>query len=260
MDKQKQEEILERLSRRRSVRAFKDEPIDPTLLKELEADITFINTHEAGLHFSLVINDPKPFATFSRSYGSFRNVKDFLACTVDRSFPEAIEKAGFYAEEFVMKCVDAGLGTCIVGGTFDSSKVNVQLRPDWHVPFVVVFGVSAEKEKLAARMLRAVAHMKKMSNDDFFLGTKEELERAKRLFPDLPAALQALAYAPSALNKRPVRISLSEKDGKPRLIAVTTGSANKYTPIDLGVAKYNIGCVLSGAWEWGDGAPFIQDE
>lgn len=252
-----QEATLELLSRRHSVRAFTEEPIEAEIIKELQADITYVNTHVAGLHFSILTDDPKPFESFLHSYGSFRNVRNYLACTVDKSFPNVEEKAGYYAEEFVMKCVAKGLGTCIVGGTFDSSKVNVQLRAGWVLPFVVVFGKAAEKESLASRMVKAIAHRKKINPEGLFSGSKNELERCRSLFPSTDDMLTALSYAPSALNKRPVRLFLSEKEGNPYLGARTVGKPGKYTEVDLGIAKYNMGRAGAGEWDWGEPAPFI---
>lgn len=249
---------LELLKSRHSVRAYTEEPVSPDLLKELNADITMVNTHEAGFHFSIVTDDPAPFSRFDKSYGSFRNVRNYLACIVDTSFPDVYEKAGFYAERFALKCVSLGLGTCFVGGTFRAYKVALQFRPDWKLLFVVVFGNAAESERPMARLMAKFVHRRGMTPEDFFSGSEVDLKKASNSFPWIPNALEALACAPSALNRRPVRLRVCHSSDSMEVKAFVQ-DVNDSNLIDLGIAKCNMSMVSPGEWEWGNDAPFLLD-
>ena len=258
MDESSFKENLSLIKRRHSVRSFSELQIDQNLLRELEADITMLNSHETGFHFNIVTDDPAPFQKFDRSYGMFRNVRDYLACIIDISFPDAYERAGYYAEEFVLKCVSRGVGTCFVGGTFDSSKTGLQMRADWKLPFVVVFGYPYEKERTLVRLMSGFMHRSKRRPEDFYKGGVEEYVKTCEKLPYLPSMLEALDCSPSSMNKKPVRLTAVLENGSPVLQAVVPDE-NPTRLIDLGIAKYNMGLVADGDWEWGNGGRFITE-
>lgn len=254
MTEKDSQEALRLLKKRHSVRAYSEEPVDEALIRKFEADITMINTHEAGFHFALVTNDPGPFEAFDKSYGSFRNVRNYLACIVDKTFPDVYERAGYYAEEFAIYATENGLGTCFVAGTYSPGKIALQLRADWELLFVVAFGYPVDKERFLARMTRNFFHRKEIDSRDFFVGNDSEYTEACKKFRWFPDALEALAAAPSSLNKRPVRLRM--ENGEIRAYLKKDSDKSR---IDLGIAKYNMGFISPGTWEWGNDAQFYED-
>lgn len=247
---------LEQIKSRHSVRAYSPETIPMNLRNALNAQVTMINSHEPGLNFQIVYDDDDPFKGVSRSYGFFHDTHNYLACVIDPSFPDTEERAGYFAEQFVMKAMELGLGTCFVGGTFSASHVKVQMHVYEKLPFIVAFGVPMENKTPAlARFAMKIAHRKKMAPRDFFEGDETAYKEAIGLYPWLPDALTALACAPSSLNKRPVRISYREG----RLYARSL-PADKKSAIDLGIGKFNFSAVAPGEWEWGEDAPFIYED
>lgn len=249
---------LELLKKRHSVRSYATEPISDKLIKSLQSELTFINTHEAGLNFRLCIGDKRPFDGFRRSYGMFRNVSNYLTATIDESFPDALERAGYFAEQFVIKCTDTGLGTCFVGGTFSRKDVGIMTEIYEKIPFVVAFGYpDEEKTSFIGKFSARLVHRNSKSPRDFYEGDENEYKYAIKNFKWLPLALEALACAPSAVNRRPVRLKMTEVEtGKAiKAFTITKGGA----PIDLGIAKYNIASVVGGEWEWGENGIFIPD-
>ena len=246
------------LKSRHSVRAFRPDPISPDAVKALRAEVTMTNTHEAGMHFALVFDDDNPFRGFSKSYGVFNNARNYLAVIVDTSFPDAMERAGYFAQRFVMRALELGLGSCYVGGTYNPDRITLQMRVDWKLLFVVVFGYPLEKERMLARAMRGFIHRHDRKPEDFFEGTPEDLRQAQDVCPDIDTMLQAVACAPSSLNKQPVRISLSN-EVSPRHLTALVDDGNPKNLIDLGIAKFNAGAVAPGIWEWGNGAPFLLE-
>lgn len=285
---------LEKLAQRHSVRSYSTEPLSDSAVASLRAAITTINSHEAGLHFSLCLNAPEAFKGFGRSYGFFRNVRNYIVLTIDSaSYPWMEEKAGYYAQMIVMKCVDMGLGTCYVGGTFSRKHLPVQLRAGWKVPAVVTIGYpEEEKEGFIARMVRKGAKRKSKAPLQFYRGNLP-WEAAERLFPNLLPALKAIALAPSALNSQPVEISIKENKTEEDKISrhqdefreveaesrrfllspissamplrlnfdmdyeISAQVPSSKQLIDLGIAIWNFEQLFPGYWEWGNPARFI---
>jgi nitroreductase len=229
---------LELLKTRHSVRSFTDQPVDPSIIRTLKAEVTMINTHEAGIKFRIITDDPEPLKGFSHSYGVFKNPRNYLVGVVDTALPDIYERAGYFAEQFVMKAVECGLGTCFVGGTYNSSKVSVPLRAGEKILFLVLFGYPAGKARPMARLMAGMVHLKKMKPRQFFI-PEEEVDRACEEFPMLSTALEAVVCAPSAVNRRPTRLYIGEVDGE-RTICAKVEKPDPSTLIDLGIAKYNV--------------------
>lgn len=247
---------IESLRSRHSVRAFSEEPVPPALINKLRAAVTMINSHQHGLKFQLILDDPEPMKSFSRSYGSFTNPRNYLAAVVDTAVENVYERAGYFAEQFVMKAVEAGLGTCFVGGTFNSGKVKAQLRAGEKVLFIVLFGFPLGKEKILARLTSKFAHRKSMEASDFFI-PKEQAAQAMTMFPDLRLGLEGVACAPSSLNKRPVRIFL-KGEGINAVPCAKVEEETQVNLIDLGIAKFNYNYATATECAWGNGASLVD--
>lgn len=200
---------LEKLAKRHSIRKYSSKPLSDSDKARIRAAITAINTHEAGLHFTLVTDSPEAFKGFGRSYGLFSGVSNYIALVVDDSAYQYMEqKAGYYAEMLVMKCVEMGLATCFVGGTFSRKHLDVQLRAGWKVPAVITVGyASDEADGAFTRLARKVIKRKSKAPLQFY-GGPLPWENAESIFPKLLPALKAVALAPSALNKQPVVVKV----------------------------------------------------
>lgn len=247
---------LEILQSRHSVRSFTLQPIPQDILNRLKATVTMINTHQHGLKFQLIMNDPEPFKSFSRSYGSFTDPTHYLAAVVDTSVENVYERAGYFAQQFAIKAVEAGLGTCFVGGTYNPDRVKAQLRAGEKVLFIVLFGYPLGKEKLLARLTVKFAHRKKRSFADFF-EPADQLAQALTLFPDLRLGLEAIACAPSALNRQPVRVFLIGSGGDV-VPCAKVAEPDQGKLIDLGIAKFNFNFATSTECSWGNGASLVN--
>ena len=247
---------LEDLKNRHSVRSFTNKELSQDIINKMNAEITMINTHESGLKFSLCVNDNNPFRTFKQSYGFFKNANNYIACVVEPHYKHAYQRAGYFAQQLVMKAFSLGLGTCYVGGTYDRDAVSVMLKAGEKLLFVVLIGYENYEEKAPAiaRMAYNMIHLKKMSVMDF-LSTDEDRENVLRNNPLLADALNAVAVAPSSLNKRPARVKYEKGE-----ISIYTENSDDKTMIDLGIAQYNFQAVYSGEWEWGNPSIFYPLE
>lgn len=286
---------LEKLALRHSVRNYSDRPLTESDKSKLKSAITAVNNFEAGLHFSLVTDCPAPFQGFSRSYGLFTNVKNFIALVIDKSsYPMMEEKAGYYGEMLVMKCVEMGLGTCFVAGTYSRKHVNVQLRAGWEIIALITIGYPSETtESFIARKARSFIKRKSKSPLQFYEGSLP-WDEVEKNFPNMLPALKAVSLAPSAVNKQPVVITVHPSDAEAdnertryglefkqveaesrrfllsplySVLQPELDFENKYRIeakvdhpkqlIDLGIAMWNFEQLFQGYWEWGNPARFI---
>lgn len=249
---------IDRLGTRHSVRSYQERALPDGIVNALRSEITYINTHEAGFNFQLCIGDDAPMKGFIRSYGMFRNVSDYMVPVIDPSFAASLERAGYYSEQFVMECVDRGLGTCFVGGTFSRSHVNAMIEVYERVPFIVVFGYpDTSRTTFLGKLTARMAHREKRDPRKFYAGNDVEYEQALAEFPWLYTALRAVAYAPSALNTQPVRLRRIKGTEFSKIAAFTT-NPDKYEA-ELGIAKFNVAAAVGGVWEWGEGGTFTPD-
>lgn len=244
---------LEELRRRHSVRTYSPQEIPADVRNHLKAEITDIRSHEAGLEFQIFFDDPDPLCGFSKSYGFFKGVRNYVACVVDNQYPDVLERAGYFAQQFVMYAQSLGISTCYVGATFSSKDVKATLRAGWELPFIVVFGYAEEsKPRLIDRIIKGTTHRTTKEAVDFLSGSPDEKKRLLETLPWLHEGLEGLACAPSAYNKRPVVIT-----GVDDTVEASVNAKNPRTLIDLGIGMYNFGVAAGGDWEFGNPARFF---
>lgn len=248
---------LSLLEERHSVRSFSETPVEPAVLNKLKAAVTMVNTHEQGMKFQIITDDPEPFKSFSRSYGMFINPRNYIAAVVDVATPDAYERAGYFAEQIVIRAVEIGLSTCFVGGTYTASSVKAQLRAGEKILFLILFGYPEEKRRPLEKMMVKFVHRKKMGPEKFFI-PEDDYEVAKGKFPELEEGMKGIACAPSALNRRPARVFVKRENGKDVLCAKVDKPDDNGLLIDLGIAKFNFNYATSTFCEWGSGAPLIS--
>ncbi len=249
---------LTQLQQRHSVRKYTSQPLDETCVNALRAAITDINTHEAGMRFQLITDDPEPFRGFGRSYGFFSGVRNYIAAVVDTSYTNYRERAGFFGMQLVMKACALGLGTCFVSGTYSASHTGARVRVGEELLFLITVGHEDTHAKagLIASLATRIIHRKHIDAESL-LESDIPLKTLYEDIPSLPEALQALACAPSAMNKRPTRLHIT-RQGHDYEIKASVAAGNPAYEIDLGIALYSISDILPGAWDWGNPATLLR--
>lgn len=214
---------LDDLRLRHSVRTYSPAPLDPSQIRTLNAVITDINTHQSGMHFQLVTDSPDPFKGFSKSYGMFRNARNYVACVVDKSYSNYLERGGYFGMQILMRAFTLGLGTCFVSGTFSAKDVEARVRPGEELLFLIVLGKEAEDghDTFMASLMHKMSHRHSGLTPMDFLDTKLPWEKICDAFPLLLKGLEAVSYAPSAMNRQPVGILIKK-------------AADPHNPLDTG--------------------------
>jgi nitroreductase len=244
---------------RKSVRTFTSEPLEVEVRQHLKAEISYIISQEACIKFQFIENDPEPFSSFTSSYGMFKNARNYIACVVDVSYPYALQKAGYYAQQLVLYATKLGLGTCFVSGTFNPQKIKSQMRVDWKLPFIILVGYDAqEKGTLTSRILKK-AIKKSFSAADALAPESIPFEAVESKYPQLAEALKAVAYAPSAMNRHPARIRILEGENGAPAVTALLDKESEANQIDLGIAMYNWKAEAGGEWDFGYPATWIAE-
>jgi hypothetical protein len=120
-----------------------------------------------------------------------------------------MEDYGYCKEVIILKATALGLGTCWLGGTFQSSNFakSVDLQKDELLPTVTPIGYPAGEKSFTEKMMRRIAGAdnRKPWSDIFFAGNFSTplTQTQAGIYAE---ALENVRLAPSASNKQPWRI------------------------------------------------------
>lgn len=245
--------LAQAVFQRHSVRSFRLRQPGERTVSALRSEVQYAVSRDAAIHFQLKLDDNAPFEGFRASYGMFRNVRNYVACVVDTSYDNCLQRAGFWAEMIALKAVSLSLGTCFVSGTYRPERVAALLRVTWRLPFILTFGLPEEEDTtFMARMMRRLAKSdRRPSAADVLSQDSLSYDVVMRRWPELKMPLASVAAAPSSMNRRPVRIRVSEsEEGMPHVAACM---AREYaqSEIDMGIALANWQAVARGEWDFG---------
>jgi len=201
------------------------------------------------------------------TYGVIKNASLFLVGTIKNGHL-AMPDYGYCKEKLILKATALGLGTCWLGGTFQSGNFAraVDLQKDELMPTVTPIGYPALEKRFMERLLRrtAGADNRKPWSDIFFSGNfSSPLTQAQAgVYAE---ALENVRLAPSASNKQPWRIL---HDGKNNIFHFFLERSLQYKmmniihlqDVDLGIAMSHFDLTLQelgikGKWQIDSNAP-----
>ncbi len=197
------------------------------------------------------------------TYGVISRAQAFIIGAVERaSF--AMEDFGYCLEGILLRATELGLGSCWLGGIFDRGAAGKALGigPKDLVPACSPLGVPADRQSIQERIIRfsAGSRARKPASELFFEergGVWQALEQ-----PGIWAeVLEAVRVGPSASNKQPWRILVSERAGRPELDLFLEEDRRynsmlgeiKLQDMDMGIAMRHVEVAaraqgIGGAW------------
>lgn len=226
------EHILDLVKQRRSVRSFSDRPISPALLQELRDYMNGIeNPYGIPVRFVLLNAKEHGLSAPVISGGDW-----YIAAAVP-AVPHAEEAFGYSFETLVLFAQSHGLGTTWIGGTMNRGSFEraMGLGDGEQMLCVTPVGYPAEKPALREVMMRkGVKADTRLDFGEVFLdGSFRKsltIERAGRL----ANALEAVRLGPSAVNKQPWRVVVTED--AVHFYAKTAKAMGAMQKIDMGIA------------------------
>ncbi len=234
--------FIDLVKTRRSVRTFDGNGVSPEVLEGLKSFAKEI-TNPYGfknIRFEFLDKDKENLSSPVLS-----GEKCYVSAVAGKG--EHMEEAyGYTFQKLLMKAHELGLGTVWIGGTMPRDKFEAasNLSDGEVMPCMSPFGVTAKKmgikESLMRKGVKADTRLKfeeLFFVKDFNTPMTEQYAKENGLFDDL----EAVRFAPSAVNKQPWRIVV---DGK-KAHFYEKHDKGFLTPdydlqkIDLGIALYN---------------------
>jgi hypothetical protein len=204
--------ISEIIEKRFSCRTYLEKSLEDKVMQELVTALSSVHKGPFGneprfklIHLkSFTAQEGKKLGT----YGVIKNASLFLVGTIKNS-SLAMEDYGYCKEKIILQATALGLGTCWLGGTFQSSNFAqaVDLQRDEILPTVTPIGYPALEKRFAEKVIRlsAGSDHRRAWSDIFFAGNFST-PLTKLMAGIYTEALENIHIAPSASNKQPWRI------------------------------------------------------
>ena len=229
------EHIRELIRARKSVRSFDGAPLRDADREKLAAYLAQIET-PFDLPMDFRILDAKEHGLSSPVVTG----TELYAAGKLRRGPMAEIAFGFAFEKFVLYALSLGVGTVWIAGTMDRPAFEraMELADDEFMPAVTPLGYPSTKRALRdAAMRRVIRADSRLPFETLFFDGGFDRPMAADAAGDWGGALEAVRWAPSAVNKQPWRIV---RDGetfhfylKRSLPADAKGDVQK---LDVGIA------------------------
>lgn len=206
--------IKEAIKERHMVRQYTDKTIPTDIVESLNARITE-NNKKYNLHLALVVGNSDGIGSMAKLLLS-KTVNNYIVLAgVDA--PNLDEKLGYCGADLILYAQTLGLNTWWVGGMFNGKGALKNLNnKNVRVNGVIAIGYSKTQ---------GVPHRSK---------TAAEISRYNGKTPQwFVDGVDALLYAPTALNKQPYVVS-----GDGNKVSISAGNGH-FSDIDLGIGKYH---------------------
>jgi hypothetical protein len=247
--------ITEIIKKRFSCRTYSERSLEDRVLYEFLATVNSTHKGPFGnesrfrlIHLaSFTAQEGKKLGT----YGIIKNARLFVVGTIKNGHL-AMEDYGYCKETIILKATALGLGTCWLGGTFQSSNfaLAVDLQKDELLPTVTPIGYPALEKSFTERIMRRIAGSdnRKPWSDIFFAGNFSTplTQKQAGIYAE---AMENVRLSPSASNKQPWRVLY---DAKQNIFHFFIARAFSYKlmgvvslqDIDLGIAMSHFALTL----------------
>ena len=213
--------LLEAISARHSVRAYKEQPLEKEVIEVLEKKIEELN-RVGQLHMQLILNEPKAFQGTLAKYGKFRGVQNYIVMAGKKA-ADLDERIGYYGEALVLFAQTLGLNTCWVGLSYKKIPGTYVLEEGETIQAYITIGYGETQ---------GVSHKIK---------TIEQVSNASEDTPEwFRKGVEAALLAPTAVNQQKFSFEYAGiENNRHKVIAKKGFSLVGYTRMDLGIAKYH---------------------
>lgn len=236
---------IDAINLRESRRIYLDKEVDIKKMIKLKQLINRFNS-EGNLTMSLIDDAQEAFSGFKKSYGFFKGVRSVIALKGSVGDVLVKEKIGYYGEKLVIEAIKMNLGTCWVGGTFDSKSTIFDKKAEEILVCVITIGYCNNKKSLRETIIHNVTHRRSRNIKEFY---NSDMGNPPDWFIN---GVLAAVKAPSEKNRQPVIFEY--KNGK------ASAFVEKYEglePVDLGIAKLHFSIGADGYFEFGNHGEFI---
>ncbi|WP_223701827.1 nitroreductase family protein [Sutcliffiella deserti] len=259
--------MIDTMRARKSVRTFETEKLT---VSDIEKITSFIKDEQnligpfgnrGQIEFVQVKKNVTDKGFKIGTYGFIKNPQAYL---VGRSANEkyALVEYAYIFHRATLFAAQLGIGTCWMGGTFtrNSFEKEIRLGENEFIPCVTPLGYLKEKQRVFDKALRyAVKADNKKSWEKLFYDGTFETPMAKENAGPLEVPMEMVRLGPSASNKQPWRLVLSENRQTCHFFIEHTpkySSSFGYLMqlLDMGIAmcQFELACQelqIEGEWE-----------
>lgn len=210
--------VINIIKKRKSVRTFSDVSIKIEIVSKIkkyinnkenligpigkEAKIELIpinyNTSEKGIKLG--------------TYGIIKKPKAYLVGIIENNNLSLVE-FGYVFEKLILFLTDLNLGTCWLGGTFtrNSFEKEIKMNNTDLIPAITPIGYEKNKRSLIESAMRAIVKADNRKPwDEIFFYSDFKTTLSKEVASKLAHPFEMIRLGPSASNKQPWRVVLSE--------------------------------------------------
>jgi nitroreductase len=185
-------------------------------------------------------------------YGKVKGAPDYTVIIGDTSQPNFQEAAGYTGEGLILEATSMGLSTCWVGGFFNPYAAAKQfpLQPKERILAVSPLGYTEQSKTFEEKVLSGFGrNSKRIPLTQFVSG----LEPTR--YPEwMSDALEAVRFAPSAMNRQPWRLYIESNS----VLFSTSGGLSDFNVskrLDCGIAMLHFDAAarfhsIKGTWEF----------
>lgn len=239
-------DILSIAERRKSIRNYKSNCIENKYRNHMTEYLSKNNTtpFNSDCYFQMLTTTSENEKIKIGTYGFIKGATDFIIGSVTKNDEKSLIDYGYLFEKIIFEATHLGLGTCILGLTFNKKQFYKKVSiPDNHwIPAITPIGLANKNEGFKNKIIRGIfkSSYRKDFNELFFKensNTPLEIEESIRL------PFEILRLAPSAKNDQPWRII--ESGNKYHFFLCLRESLsnekkiNYLNLIDIGIAMYH---------------------
>ena len=194
------------------------------------------------------------------TYGFIKNQKGYLVGLAENNKDSLLDFA-YCFQKLVLYLTDLELGTCWMGGTFNrnSFEQEISIEKGEFIPSITPFGYPNEKQRVFDKVARMVVKAdNKKAWDKLFYDTDFTSPLPKEKAGQLEIPIEMVRLGPSASNKQPWRLVLSEDrkvvhfyiEHTPNYSA-KLGYCMQLLDIGIAMCQFDIGCQelrIDGEW------------
>ncbi|MBU9723341.1 MULTISPECIES: nitroreductase family protein [Bacillaceae] len=261
--------VIETMKKRKSIRTYDTKEITETDYKLINdflsgKDNIFRPFGKTGdIQLVPVTNNVTDKGIKLGTYGFIKNPRAYLVGSTENNKYSLVEY-GYAFHKVVLFLTELGIGTCWMGGTFNrkSFEQEIHLKDGQFIPCATPIGYEKGKQRIFDKTLRKVvkADNKKTWDKLFYNGgfaetlTKDEADH-------LEVPIEMVRIGPSASNKQPWRLVLSEDQNTCHFYIEHTPNYNKLgynmQLLDMGIAMCQFDLAskeigVEGKWEIND--------
>lgn len=229
------------VKKRYSVRTYDKRPVKKEVKEKILAYADSLqNPLGPKMKIQFIEKEVAPNGEKLGTYGIIKGAGLYLGATIPNE-KYALEALGYDFEQLVLYATSLGLGTCWLGGTFNRSAFTsaMKIGENEIFPILSPLGYPAQKKSITEQIMRKSIkadkrfEWKELFFKDNFKKTLSLEEAGDYAFP-----LEMVRLAPSAANKQPWRVVISDNAVhffEKHSMKMETGSIDMQR-IDVGIA------------------------